>query len=79
LCEVKMARVEDLRADYDRLGALLLDEGDGAKAAALARERRMLGELLESLEAPTEVSVVDQLAARRSSTAGNASRRRKSG
>jgi hypothetical protein len=74
-----MARVEDLRADYDRLGVLLLDEEDGAKAAALARERRLLGELLESLEAPTEVSVVDQLAARRSSTAGNASRRRKSG
>ena len=74
-----MARVEDLRADYDRLGLLLGEEADGAKAAALARERRMLGELLESLEAPTEVSVVDQLAARRSTPAGNSSRRRKSG
>jgi hypothetical protein len=74
-----MARVEDLRADYDRLGDLLLDETDGAKAAALVRERRLLGELLESLESPTEVSVVDQLAARRSASPGNASRRRKSG
>lgn len=74
-----MARVDDLRTDYDRLGALLVDEGDGAKAASLARERRLLGELLESLESPVEVSVVDQLAAHRSATAGNASRRRKSG
>jgi hypothetical protein len=74
-----MPRVKDLRTDYDRLGVLLEEEQDGAKAAALARERRLLGELLESLEAPTEVSVVDQLAVRRSATAGNASRRRKSG
>ena len=35
-----MARVEDLRADYDRLGVLLEEEQDGAKAASLARERR---------------------------------------
>jgi hypothetical protein len=74
-----MSRVEDLRTDYGRLGVLLEEEQDGAKAAALARERRLLGELLESLEAPTEVSVVDQLAARRSATVGNASRRRKPG
>ena len=79
LCEVKMGRVEDLRNDYDRLGALLDAEGDGGKAASLVRERRLLGELLESLEAPTEVSVVDQLAARRSASPGNASRRRKPG
>lgn len=74
-----MSRVDDLRTDYDRLGALLEEELDGAKAASLARERRLLGELLEALESPVEVSVVDQLAARRSATAGNASRRRKSG
>jgi hypothetical protein len=74
-----MARVDDLRADYNRLGALLDGEEDGAKAASLARERRMLGELLEALETPTEVPFVDQLAARRSSTDGHASRRRKSG
>jgi hypothetical protein len=74
-----MARADDLRVDYNRLGALLEGEEDGAKAASLVRERRLLGELLEALEAPTEVALVDQLAARRSASAGNASRRRKSG
>jgi hypothetical protein len=75
-------RVADLRADYDRLGKLLTSEDDGAKAAALARERRMLGELLESIEAPEEMTVVDQLASRRHARPGNPdapSRRRKSG
>ena len=77
-----MARADDLRADYDALGALLATEIDAAKAAALVRERRIIGELLEALEAPKEASVVDQLAARRNPSAGNAgtaSRRRKSG
>jgi hypothetical protein len=74
-----MARVDDLRADYDRLGLILKSEQDGAKAAALARERRLIGELLEALEAPTEVPLVDQLAARRYTSAGGSSRRRKSG
>ena len=77
-----MPRAEDLRRDYDRLGELLAEEVDGAKAAALARERRMIGELLEALEAPKEESVVDQLAARRRAGPGAAraaSRRRKSG
>lgn len=74
-----MSRADDLRADYDHLGDLLSGEVDGAKAAALVRERRIVGELLDSLEAPREVSVVDQLAARRSAPASNASRRRKPG
>lgn len=77
-----MARVEDLRTDYDRLGVLLQGEPDGAKAAALARERRMIGELLEGLETPREASVVDQLESRRRARAGASgapSRRRKSG
>jgi hypothetical protein len=78
-----MGRVDDLRGDYDRLGWILAAEMDGAKAAALARERRLIGELLESLEAPVEVSLADQLAARRSgSRAGDSrssARRRKSG
>ena len=77
-----MDRVDDLRADYERLGKLLAGEDDGAKAAALARERRMLGELLEKLGAPEEASVVDQLAERRRarpSDSGSSSRRRKSG
>lgn len=76
-----MARVDDLRADYDRLGALLGAEDDGAKAAALVRERRAVGELLEALETPSEVSVVDELAARRravSEDAGAPSRGRRS-
>jgi hypothetical protein len=75
-------RVADLRADYDRLGQLLTYEIDGSKAAALARERRMIRDLLESLEAPKGVPVVDQLAARRRASpgvAGAASRRRKPG
>jgi hypothetical protein len=74
-----MPRVEDLRADYDRLGRILKSESDGAKAAALVRERRLIGELLEALEVPTEVPLVDQLAARRHASAGGSSRRRKSG
>lgn len=74
-----MARVDDLRADYDRLGEILESEQDGAKASSLARERRLIGELLEALEAPTEVPFVDQLAVRRNSAPGSSSGRRKSG
>lgn len=76
-----MARVDDLIADYEHLGTILAAELDGTKAAALARERRILGDLIESLEAPAEVTVVDQLAARRAGAADArpASRRRKSG
>lgn len=60
-----MDRAADLRSDYDQLGLLLAVEGDGSKAAALARERRMLGELLEAIESPGEATVVDQLVSRR--------------
>ena len=77
-----MGRVDDLRADYDRLGEILKGEFDGSKAAALVRERRLVGELLDALETPAEVSLVDQLESRRRSRAGDAgtaSRRRKSG
>lgn len=77
-----MDRVADLRADYEHLGELLRGELDGSKAAALVRERRIVGELLEALETPAEVSVVDELASRRRTEAGDArpsSRRRKSG
>lgn len=77
-----MGRVDDLRSDYDRLGLLLAFEEDGSKAAAVARERRMIGELLEALETPTEVTVVDQLESRRrtrTKDSGSSSRRRKSG
>ncbi len=78
-----MDRAADLRADYDRLGALLHDGVvTGAEAASIARERRLIGELLEALERPAEVPLVDQLATRRkarASTSGASSRRRKSG
>lgn len=76
-----MSRVDDLRSDYDILGRLLADESDGTKAAAMVRERRIVGELLDAFEAPAEVTVVDQLAVRRagSADARPASRRRKSG
>jgi hypothetical protein len=76
-----MDRASDLRADYDRLGELLADE-TGTAAAAIARERRVIGEILEALEQPAEVSRVDQLASRRRSKtgdSGSAARRRKSG
>lgn len=75
-------RADDLRADYQRLGELLDAEDDGAKAASLARERRMIGELLEGLESSEVASVVDQLESRRrtrSGSTGAPSRRRKSG
>jgi hypothetical protein len=77
-----MDRAADLRADYDRLGKLLAAETDGSKAAAIVRERRIVGELLDRLEGSTEVSVADQLASRRRSrtaATGGSSRRRKPG
>lgn len=76
-----MDRAADLRSDYDRLGVLLA-EADGSAAAAIARERRIISELLEALEKPIGVPLVDQLASRRqskTSDSGAASRRRKSG
>jgi hypothetical protein len=62
-----MSRVADLRCDYERLGVLLA-EAEGSGAAAIARERRIIGELLDQLESPEEVPLVDQLAERRAST-----------
>jgi hypothetical protein len=78
-----VSRADDLRDDYDRLGAILHSgEITGSEAASLARERRLIGEMLEALEAPAEVSLVDQLASRRQSRTkpgGAAGRRRQSG
>jgi hypothetical protein len=74
-------RVADLLADYQALGLKLID-ADGSAAAAIVRERRLIGEVLEALQRPAEVPLVDQLADRRksrTSAAGAASRRRKSG
>jgi hypothetical protein len=76
----RVDRVATLRSDFARLGDLLL-EAEGSAAAALARERRIMSELLDRLEAASEeVPLVDQLAQRRvSRDSGSASRRRKSG
>jgi len=63
-----MSRAADLRADYDALAAKLVT-ADGAAAAAIVRERRIIGELLEQLATPEEVTKVDELAARRAVTA----------
>ena len=74
-------RVADLLADYEALGDKLT-MADGSAAAAIVRERRLIGELLESLQRPAEVPLVDQLADRRKSRTqpgGAASRRRKPG
>jgi len=76
-----MDRASDLRADYNHLGSLLAAETDGSKAAALSRERRALSDILEGLEIPEEVSLVDELAKRRKPAAKDSvtpSRRRKS-
>jgi len=73
-------RAADLRADYDALGEKLTTAQDAA-AAAIVRERRLIGELLEALESPVEVPFVDQLASRRKSRTkpgGAASRRNQS-
>jgi hypothetical protein len=74
-----MARVDDLRSDYDVLGELLR-VADGSAAAAIARERRLIGELLEQMESPEALSYVDELAARRSDAGdiGPPARRRRS-
>ena len=74
-------RVADLLADYRALGDKLT-EADGSAAAAIVRERRLIGEILESLQQPAEVPLVDQLADRRQSRTklgGAASRRRQLG
>ena len=74
-------RVADLLDDYRALGDKLVD-ADGSAAAAIVRERRLIGEILESLQKPSEVPLVDQLADRRKSytkSGGAAGRRRKSG
>lgn len=76
-----MSRADELRSDFDLLGTLLAG-AEGSGAAAIARERRLIGAELERLESPAEVPLVDQLAARRQNPAGAArpaARRRKSG
>jgi predicted ATPase len=75
-----VSRVDDLRADYDALGDKLVGSSPG-EAAAIVRERRILGELLYALEKPEEVTKVDELAARRTKpeTARVSRRRNKSG
>ena len=63
-----MSRAADLRADYELLGRAL-KSADGSAVAAIARERRLIGAELETLEKPEgEVPVVDQLAAKRAGT-----------
>jgi hypothetical protein len=75
-----VGRAEELRADFELLGDLLKD-AEGSGAAAIARERRLIGAELEQIESPEEVPLVDELAERRRSEAPAdrpAARRRKS-
>ncbi len=81
-------RRDDLLADYEHLGALLL-EAEGAAAAALVRERRILRKLLAELSADEGSTVADKLAGNvtrldtgrrgRTSDPGPTAGRRKSG
>jgi len=74
-----VSRVDDLRADLEHLGRLLAD-ASGAGAAAIARERRIIGAELERLEQSDGVPFVDELAAKRASAgAHRPPSRRKSG
>jgi hypothetical protein len=57
-------RVTPLRLDYDRLGEAL-DMVGGSSSAVLVRERRLISALLEQLEVPKVVPLVDELAKRR--------------
>lgn len=60
-----MSRVDDLRRDYERLGEMLEECDPGSGAAALVRERRIVGELLDRLETPEVVPFVDEVGERR--------------
>lgn len=76
----RKTREAELRADFDMLGRLLAD-AEGSGAAAIARERRLIGAELERLESPGKVPLVDELAQRRrgsSAVARPAARRRQS-
>ena len=81
-------RRADLLADYEALGAKLL-EAEGSAAAALVRERRILRQLLAELAADEGSTVADKLAGNvtrldagrrgRSGAPGAPAKRRKSG
>lgn len=76
-----VSRESALRADFEMLGRLL-ESAEGSGAAAIARERRLIGAELERLETPGKVPLVDELAARRGGAAAAArppARRRQSG
>lgn len=68
-----MSRADDLRSDYETLGRLLENAEPGAGAAAIVRERRILGEVLDKLETPEVVPFVDQVGNRRKAKAEAAS------
>ena len=77
----RKSREAELRADFEALGRLLVG-AEGSGAAAIARERRLIGAELERIESPGKVPLVDQLAQRRggaSSPARPPARRRQSG
>lgn len=74
-------RAGQLRSDYDLLSEAL-EWSTGSGAAAVANERRMIRQLLASIEKPEGLAKVDELASfrrARTEAAGTASRRRKSG
>lgn len=75
-----MNLAEDLREVYNALRERLADpEVRGTEAANLAREIRIIGEKLEVIELPEEVSVIDELARKRRGADRPPARRRKSG
>ncbi|HKY47520.1 MAG TPA: hypothetical protein VJQ79_05990, partial [Acidimicrobiia bacterium] len=72
-------RAAELRADYDLLGKALR-AAEGSAAAAIARERRLIGAELEKLEVSEEVPLVQKLAVKRAASKSSRppARRRKS-
>lgn len=75
-----MSRVDDLQADFEYLGQVL-PGAQGTEAAAIVRERRLLGELIDRLGMSEGSSFVDELAAKRSGSKSSRppARRRRSG
>ncbi|MDP9144452.1 MAG: hypothetical protein M3N43_07120 [Actinomycetota bacterium] len=75
-----MDRLVELKADFEILGTVLVT-AEGSEAAAIARERRLIGAEIERLEKSEGGSFFDELAVVRAAAGVDRppARRRKSG